>query len=124
MPPIFRIGRIAIAKIIIPIPPSHCNIALQVNNPLERLSTLLYILAPVVVKPEVASKKASENFVIFLSKKNGRLAKKHNTGRERTVIIMVSLTLIFLSLLLNANIKHNPMKEEIKKLGKKTDNLL
>ena len=85
---------------------------------------MLYILAPVVVIPEVASKKASEKNVIFLSKKNGRLAKKHNTGRERTVIIMVSLTLIFLSLFLNANIKHNPIKEEIKKLGKKTANLL
>tara|TARA_E500000178_G_C16993277_1_gene741880 strand:+ start:1299 stop:1499 length:201 start_codon:yes stop_codon:yes gene_type:complete len=61
---------------------------------------------------------------IFLSKKNGRLPKKHNTGKESTVTIIVSFTLIFLSLFLKANIRLNPMKVEIKKLGKNTDKLL
>ena len=79
----------------------------------------MYILAPVVVNPDVASKNASEKVNTLASKKKGRLAKKHNTGKDKTVISIVSLTLIFLSLFLKANIKLNPKNEDIRKLGKK-----
>ena len=51
------------ANTIIPIPPTHCKIERQIRISFDRLSTLLYILAPVVVSPEVASKKASEKFI-------------------------------------------------------------
>ena len=123
IPPILRIGSIAIANIIIPIPPSHCRTDLHINRPLESDSTLLYIVAPVVVRPDVASKNASEKVNTLASKKKGRLAKKHNTGKDKTVISIVSLTLIFLSLFLKANIKLNPKNEDIRKLGQKTESL-
>ena len=59
MPPILKIGIIAMAKTIIPSPPNHWRTALHIKIPEDKFSTLLYTVAPVVVSPEVASKIAS-----------------------------------------------------------------
>ena len=44
---------------IIPIPPNHCNIALQNNIALGVVSKLFIIVDPVVVIPDILSKKLS-----------------------------------------------------------------
>jgi hypothetical protein len=44
---------------IIPIPPSHCRIALHNNIPLGVFSKFEIIVEPVVVIPDILSKKAS-----------------------------------------------------------------
>ncbi len=59
IPPIFNIGRTAIAMTIIPIPPIHCKTERQSKMPGGALSKLVIIVAPVVVRPLIASKKAS-----------------------------------------------------------------
>ena len=58
MPPICRVGNIAKANTIIPIPPNHCNRALQISIPSERFSILVITVEPVVVIPLIVSKKA------------------------------------------------------------------
>ena len=52
-------GRIATVRTTIPMPPSHCISERQ--NRMERgsASMSVRIVAPVVVKPDIASKKAS-----------------------------------------------------------------
>ena len=59
MPPIWRVGKIAIAKTIIPIPPNHWSNDLQINIPSWSSSKLLITVAPVVVIPLIDSKKES-----------------------------------------------------------------
>ena len=58
-PPIPMRGRIATVSTTIPMPPSHCISERQ--NSIERgsASMSVRIVAPVVVKPDIASKKAS-----------------------------------------------------------------
>tara|TARA_B100001123_G_scaffold266308_1_gene296473 strand:- start:66 stop:488 length:423 start_codon:yes stop_codon:yes gene_type:complete len=46
---------------ITPIPPSHCKIALQMRMPFGILSKFVIIVDPVVVIPDILSKKASTN---------------------------------------------------------------
>jgi|TARA_B100000902_G_C27288103_1_gene905556 hypothetical protein len=48
-----------IAITIIPIPPSHCKIALQNKIPFGAFSRLEIIVDPVVVIPDILSKKPS-----------------------------------------------------------------
>ena len=57
-------------------PPNHCKRDLHINRPLESDSTLLYIVAPVVVRPDVASKNHTEKitYVIDKSLKDSGLA--------------------------------------------------
>ena len=55
----FIIGIKVIAIKITPIPPSHCSIDLHTSIPLGELSILLKIVAPVVVIPDILSKKES-----------------------------------------------------------------
>ena len=59
LPPIFIIGIKVIAITIIPIPPNHWSIALQLKIALGVSDKLLIIVAPVVVIPDILSKKAS-----------------------------------------------------------------
>jgi len=58
IPPIPNIGKIATDKTMIPIPPIQCVILLQKSNPLGTDSISTRIEAPVVVNPEMVSKKA------------------------------------------------------------------
>ena len=55
----FIIGIKVIAITMIPIPPNHWSIALQLKIALGVSDKLLIIVAPVVVIPDILSKKAS-----------------------------------------------------------------
>jgi len=59
MPPIFNKGSMVIAITIIPIPPSHCKIALHIKMLLGELSRSVIMVDPVVVIPDMLSKKES-----------------------------------------------------------------
>ena len=61
MPPIFKIGKIAIAITIIPMPPNHWSIALQIKIDFDVESRFWITVAPVVVNPDIDSKNASIN---------------------------------------------------------------
>ena len=61
-PPELSIGNIARVNKIIPIPPNHCVKHLQKRMPWGKLSISVKTVAPVVVKPEIVSKKASATF--------------------------------------------------------------
>ncbi len=52
-------GKSAIANTRTPIPPSHCVRARQNSRDLGIISTLVSMLAPVVVKPDTVSNSAS-----------------------------------------------------------------
>jgi hypothetical protein len=56
---------------ITPIPPSHCNIALHIKILLGALSRLVIIVDPVVVIPDMLSKKESTNDKLRSDRKNG-----------------------------------------------------
>ena len=59
IPPIPSKGRIASERTIIPIPPIHCVNDRQKSNPCGNDSISVRIDAPVVVNPDMVSKKAS-----------------------------------------------------------------
>ncbi|MNF04117.1 hypothetical protein D3C80_2035630 [compost metagenome] len=59
MPPTRNSGRIATAMPMKPIPPSHCSSERQINSPGEALSRPVSMVEPVVVMPDMVSKKAS-----------------------------------------------------------------
>ena len=73
MPPTFNNGKIVIAITTIPIPPNHCIIALQSKILLGLLSKSDIIVAPVVVIPDILSKKASLKVNSFVDNKKGKL---------------------------------------------------
>ena len=54
-------GSTAIVKYTMPSPPIHCVSERQKSSPFGRASTSLMTVAPVVVKPDMVSKKASVN---------------------------------------------------------------
>ena len=57
-------GNTAMVKNTIPRPPIHCDRLLQKSIPCGRHSTSSRIVAPVVVKPDIDSKKAFVKFVM------------------------------------------------------------
>ena len=59
MPPTWSIGKTDRAMTMIPIPPSHCNSARHSNNPGGAVSSPTMTVDPVVVIPDILSKKAS-----------------------------------------------------------------
>jgi len=71
IPPTFRKGKTEIAKIIIPIPPSHCNRALQIRIPFGCKSKSLIIVDPVVVIPLIDSNIASAKLKFVLANIKG-----------------------------------------------------
>ena len=74
IPPIFKRGSIVIAITIIPMPPSHCKIALHKRILFGATSKLVMIVEPVVVIPDMLSKKESTNDKPRLDNKNGKYA--------------------------------------------------
>ena len=66
------IGIKVIAINITPIPPNHCSIALHINTPFGEFSMLFKIVAPVVVMPDMLSKKESVIDKFKFEKKNGK----------------------------------------------------
>jgi hypothetical protein len=61
MPPTFKRGNTVIAITIIPTPPSHCIIALHSSILFGVLSKFVITVEPVVVIPDMLSKKESLN---------------------------------------------------------------
>ncbi len=59
MPPTPKYGRIAITSTMMPMPPSQCVSDRQKSTPWGRDSTSANTVAPVVVKPDIASKSAA-----------------------------------------------------------------
>ena len=78
-------GMMAIVKNTIPNPPIHCVIVRQNSSAWGSLSTSSRILHPVVVNPEIVSKKASVKLPMYPLKMNGSEPKRLN-------IIQVSVT--------------------------------
>tara|TARA_B100000029_G_C17420255_1_gene904040 strand:+ start:577 stop:906 length:330 start_codon:yes stop_codon:yes gene_type:complete len=74
-----------IAITIIPIPPSHCKIALHIRILLGALSRKVMIVDPVVVIPDMLSKKESTNDKLRLDNKNGILPKKAMLNHDKVV---------------------------------------
>ena len=61
MPPTRKIGNSAMEIKMMPMPPSHCSMARQIRMPGGSTSRSAITVAPVVVTPDIASKKASVN---------------------------------------------------------------
>ena len=79
IPPTFNNGKIVIAITTIPIPPNHCMIALHNKILFGLLSKSEIIVAPVVVIPDILSKKA-------LVKENSSL--ENTKGKEPNIAIL------------------------------------
>ena len=75
IPPTFIMGISVIAITIIPMPPNHCSIALHNRMPFGVFSKLEIIVDPVVVIPDILSKKASVRFKLSSEKINGKEPK-------------------------------------------------
>jgi hypothetical protein len=70
---------------IIPIPPSHCRIALHNNIPLGVFSKSEIIVDPVVVIPDILSKKASVIVNSIVENINGRDPKIAILNHDKAV---------------------------------------
>ena len=70
---------------ITPIPPNHCNIALQISMPLGDFSIFSKIVAPVVVIPDMLSKKESVIDKLNSEKKNGKEPNIAILSQDRAV---------------------------------------
>lgn len=68
-----------------PMPPTQCVKLRQKSEQWESVSTLFKTLAPVVVKPEMVSNKASGTDVISPVSKNGMEPKKLSTIQLKDV---------------------------------------
>ena len=59
MPPTLSMGMTAMAMTMMPTPPSHCRSARHISIPGGAWSSPVITVEPVVVSPDMASKKAS-----------------------------------------------------------------
>ena len=75
IPPTFIIGINVIAMMIIPIPPNHCSRALHNKMPFGISFRLEIIVEPVVVIPDILSKKAFVKEKLILENMKGREPK-------------------------------------------------
>ena len=66
-------------------PPSHCKIALQISILFGASSKLVIIVDPVVVIPDILSKKASTNDKLRLDNKNGKHPKIAILNHDKVV---------------------------------------
>tara|TARA_B100001564_G_scaffold47741_1_gene34886 strand:- start:5 stop:274 length:270 start_codon:yes stop_codon:yes gene_type:complete len=86
-----------IAITIIPIPPNHCKIALHNRIPLGAFSKLDMIVDPVVVIPDILSKKASVIDISIEEKINGKDPKTATLNQDKDVNKKACCKLTFLS---------------------------
>jgi hypothetical protein len=96
MPPMFSKGSIVMAITITPMPPSHCKIALQIRILFGVISKLVIIVDPVVVIPDILSKKASTNDNSKSENKKGRHPKKAILNHDKVVRIKACCKFSFL----------------------------
>ncbi len=75
----------ATAMTMMPMPPSHCSNARHKRMPAGASSSPVITVAPVVVIPDMASKKASVKLRFRSAKAKGRAAKQAITSQLRVV---------------------------------------
>src|SRR5690554_4875113 len=92
-PPTPNDGKIARVKTRIPIPPSQWAKDRQNKTPLGRLSTSGITVEPVVVRLEVASKKASARLGTLPERTKGKAAKKDVSVQPKVTIKIASRAL-------------------------------
>ena len=85
IPPIFNNGITVIAITTIPIPPSHCRRDRQISIAFGALFKSCIIVDPVVVIPDMLSKKASLKVSSRFEKINGSYPKMAILVQEREV---------------------------------------
>jgi len=90
-------GRMIITRRIIPSPPIQLVKLRQKRIVCGSISTFSIILAPVVVKPDDASKNVSTNEVIALLNIYGKLPNAENKIQEIDTVRKLSLILIFMT---------------------------
>src|SRR3712207_9300256 len=76
-------GKMAMVKNTIPKPPIHWVIERQNNRPWGSASTSSMMVAPVVVKPDIVSKKADDRFVMYPLMRKGSIPKILKIIHER-----------------------------------------
>ena len=114
IPPICKVGNIAIARTIIPIPPNHWRRDLQINIPSDKFSKLLITVAPVVVIPLTDSKKASVYEREDDEYTNGIAPKRDITNHDEIVNKNACLIPSLIFFFLNEKYKIIPIKNVIK----------
>jgi len=91
MPPICSMGRMASPRTMIPMPPSQWVRARQKLMLGGMTSTSMMILDPVVVKPDMDSKKASTNDGMTSDRRKGRAPRKEMAIQLSTTMTKPSL---------------------------------
>ena len=81
MPPILSMGRTAIAMTMMPMPPSHCSKARHSKIPFGAVSSVVITVEPVVVMPDIASKKESVKLNPNSENANGSAENVVNTSQ-------------------------------------------
>ncbi len=92
-PPTPKVGKIAKVRTKIPIPPNQCVKERQKRSPLGKLSISGITVAPVVVKPETVSKKASTKLGTLPEKTKGKAPKKEVSVHPKVTTKIASLAL-------------------------------
>ena len=95
IPPTCKRGKTEIAMTIMPIPPIHCNMDLQKSNPFDTFSKLTIIVDPVVVTPDIDSKKASVKLRLRSVSMKGKLPNTAMNNQVNVVMMNAWLMLIF-----------------------------
>ena len=85
IPPTLKRGKKITATTIIPIPPNHWSNPRQNNRPSGKVSRTLKTVAPVVVKPDIDSKKPSTKLALDQPIINGIEPKIGNINQIETV---------------------------------------
>ena len=101
MPPIPKMGKMARLRTIIPIPPSHCVMLRQKSIPFGNDSMSFRMDDPVVVKPDMVSKKAFVKSGIEWLRIKGKLPKNEKRTQTRLTITNPSRLPISLPVFLN-----------------------
>lgn len=108
IPPTLRNGSTDIAMMMIPIPPSHCRIARQRRIPGGAVSRPVMTVEPVVVIPDMASKKESVKFKSIALILKGSDAKRASEHHTEVIKRKACLTLTFLTWLALLRISDPP----------------
>ena len=102
-----------IAMTITPIPPSHCKIALHMRIPFGESFKLVMIVDPVVVIPDILSKKESTNDKLRFENKKGKHPKIAMLSHDKVVKRNACCKLSFLFSSRFASIRSIPTKPVI-----------
>jgi hypothetical protein len=113
IPPTFSNGNIVIAITITPMPPNHCKRALQIRMPLGASSKFVIIVEPVVVIPDMLSKKESTNERFRSDNKKGKDPKIAILNQVKVVKRKAPCKFSFLSSCKFVRTRSTPINEVI-----------